>query len=202
MATGSRRLPKAALIALAAAGLADLLLLDLVLVPRHLEERERVAVAVVVHSPAPAPVPDVEPAPAPVPDVEPARPRPLPPPPPDLLFESESAELDRSARRSLWSVAWTLRRRPELTVLVRGHADPSGTEAANQALSRRRAEEAARFLVGQGGIDMSRVDVEAVGSREPVARRSSSRGLTRCRRVELVWRRSPATLGDRGGTLE
>jgi outer membrane protein OmpA-like peptidoglycan-associated protein len=106
----------------------------------------------------------------------------------DVLFEPESSELSREARRHLWTVIWVMRRDPDLRVVVRGHADSTGNPARNIELARARAEVSARFLTEEGGVETSRVSIDSAGSREPAEPGTTSRALARSRRVELVWR--------------
>lgn len=50
------------------------------------------------------------------------------------------------------------------TVIVHGHTDIIGNEAANQKLSQERAEEAKRIIVDQLGKEDKKIDVQAIGT--------------------------------------
>lgn len=79
----------------------------------------------------------------------------------------------------------------DLRITVRGHADPIGSASANLKLSEQRAA-TVRRVIAEEGLSASRVDVEAVGSAEPVVSCSinNSRSTRICnapnRRVEVV----------------
>jgi peptidoglycan-associated lipoprotein len=52
---------------------------------------------------------------------------------------------------------------PDVSIIVEGHADPTGSAEANMALSQKRAEFVRDFLVS-AGIDASRIEVSPFGS--------------------------------------
>ncbi|WP_347302399.1 OmpA family protein [Croceibacterium sp. TMG7-5b_MA50] len=76
-------------------------------------------------------------------------------------------------------------------ILVTGHSDSDGTDQANLATSRRRAEAVAGWLVEQG-VDAARIRVVALGEQNPAAPNArpdgtpDEAGRARNRRVELV----------------
>ena len=70
------------------------------------------------------------------------------------------------------------------TVLVEGHTDSTGTDAANQQLSRNRAEAVMARLVSHG-VRQSRVRAMGMGSTRPLATISPSRS-----KVGRAWARS------------
>jgi len=104
----------------------------------------------------------------------------------DLVFSRDSAELTPNAARSLQRAVQILSARPDLQVLVRGHACPLGEPTHNLALSERRAMVVREFLA-RHGIAEERVAIEAVGQNDPVTRGGSA-VLSRSRRVQLLWR--------------
>ena len=79
----------------------------------------------------------------------------------------------------------TLSRATTTQLFVRGHASDSGEEPANIALSRERAEKAARFLVSEG-FPARQVRAEWAGSSEPADPGSSGYAAARNRRVDIV----------------
>jgi OOP family OmpA-OmpF porin len=116
--------------------------------------------------PAP-PAPRVAPPPAPPPApvvVPPPAPKPPPPPPPpvtrkfdlsaDALFAFGSANLTAEGKRRIDEVRTALQQAGIAggDILITGHTDPIGAEAANQKLSERRAEAVAAYLRSTGSM--------------------------------------------------
>lgn len=102
-----------------------------------------------------------------------------------LSFNLGSASLTPAAQAQLRSFAQALQR-PQLAtmrVAIEGHTDSSGSRAANVALSQRRAQSAADYLVAQG-VARNRLQVQGYGPDRPLpGRRASSPDN---RRVEAV----------------
>lgn len=102
-----------------------------------------------------------------------------------LSFNLGSASLTPAAQAQLRSFAQALQR-PQLAtmrVAIEGHTDSSGSRAANVALSQRRAQSAADYLVAQG-VARNRLQVQGFGPDRPLpGRRASSPDN---RRVEAV----------------
>lgn len=122
------------------------------------------------------------PEPTPMPSSTPAERRSL------VVFFARGAALDDAARAALDGF---LPEMPEDARLVlRGHSDSPGGDAANLAQSRRRAE-AVRAYFLDNGVDAARIAVIALGERRPVApnaHRDGSddpAGRARNRRVEI-----------------
>ena len=102
-----------------------------------------------------------------------------------LSFPSGSAMLDAAAQARLQAFAEALKR-PQLEsvrVRIEGHTDSSGGRAVNVALSQRRAQAVADYLVSQG-IGAGRLEVEGYGYDRPLPGRPASAGENR--RVEAV----------------
>jgi len=69
-------------------------------------------------------------------------------------------------------------------VRIEGHTDGQGADAANQALSRQRAEAVRQVLISQG-VPGSRIRVVGQGESVPVADNGNEAGRARNRRVEI-----------------
>ncbi|MGR5352818.1 OmpA family protein [Vibrio sp. DNB22_19_2] len=69
-------------------------------------------------------------------------------------------------------------------ILVDGHTDNVGSDVVNLTISRQRAEQVAKALVGKG-IDANLIEVRAHGSRYPIASNNTSAGQMKNRRVTL-----------------
>lgn len=115
------------------------------------------------------------------------------PPPSNLLFRLSAADLfgynrndvndvylpllDRLAAAMIADDTWT--------VEVAGHSDSDGPAAGNQALSERRARDAADRLIAQG-VDASRVTAVGRGEDEPIATNATEEGRLKNRRLEFT----------------
>jgi OmpA-OmpF porin, OOP family len=73
----------------------------------------------------------------------------------------------------------------ERTVVVEGHTDSQGQDAANQQLSQARAQAVVAFLT-QSGVSATRLSAVGRGEAEPVASNESAEGRANNRRVELT----------------
>ncbi|NRA60328.1 MAG: OmpA family protein [Psychrobium sp.] len=69
-------------------------------------------------------------------------------------------------------------------LLITGHADISGTDEDNLALSKQRAEQVARYIQIMG-IDKSRIDIAALGSDDPLVAGNLSENRLVNRRVSI-----------------
>lgn len=108
-----------------------------------------------------------------------------------VLFPSGKANLLPSAQDRLLQVAQALKSQEERLVLVEGHTDSKGKEAANRELSQRRADAVKTFFIRQG-IAEARMTAIGLGSTHPVTDNRSAEGRANNRRVEIVLQDLPA----------
>lgn len=87
----------------------------------------------------------------------------------DVLFDFGSAAQKNGGEESLQKIADTIRQYPTAKVLVQGYTDSVGSEAANLTLSTKRAEAIRDWLVKTGGIPTTRISVQGMGSKNPIA---------------------------------
>jgi outer membrane protein OmpA-like peptidoglycan-associated protein len=88
--------------------------------------------------------------------------------PTTINFPFGSAALTAEARAALDAQAAFMRQFPELRFSVFGHTDLVGSQAANEALGRRRAEAAVAYLASRG-ISTSRLEaLVSFGERRPL----------------------------------
>ena len=127
----------------------------------------------------------------------------LPPPPmqmrrfdlsADVLFDFGSATLRPGAYGALEDILGSIRATyPYPVILVEGHTDSIGTDAANDLLSLRRAE-AVRVWLMAHGIPPGAITVDGIGKRRPLEPNTlpngadNPAGRARNRRVELIAR--------------
>jgi outer membrane protein OmpA-like peptidoglycan-associated protein len=103
-----------------------------------------------------------------------------------ILFATGKAELEPESRPVLKEIASTLKEHGDLRILIEGHTDNVGAAAANLALSEARAAAVKAALVGQFGIDASRLATKGFGDTRPAAPNTTATGRAQNRRVEIV----------------
>jgi len=103
----------------------------------------------------------------------------------DMLFDSGSAALKGGAYQEINRVAQVLVQYPETRIRVAGHTDSDGSEAFNQDLSVRRAENVRNALVAQG-VAASRITTIGFGETQPIADNSTAAGKQLNRRVVVT----------------
>ena len=99
-------------------------------------------------------------------------------------FATGSANLTASAVNSLNKLAAILRS-GQGNIRIDGFTDNKGTDAANIALSQRRAE-AVIVALRAGGLSAMRLRASGKGKTQPVADNGSEAGRARNRRVEII----------------
>jgi len=99
-------------------------------------------------------------------------------------FITASHQLTQAAKQVLKPYADILRRHIDTVVVIEAHTDSVGSEAANLALSQRRAESVQNFLVFHG-VDQAQLRVRGYGELQPIASNQVAEGRARNRRVEI-----------------
>lgn len=102
-----------------------------------------------------------------------------------LYFDFGSDRLRTESDPVLAQVVALLREEPAWRLVVEGHTDAVGGEAANRELSQRRAQAVVAALVARG-VAPGRLRAEGHGASRPVADNGSDAGRARNRRVSLV----------------
>lgn len=104
-----------------------------------------------------------------------------------VKFATGSAELDVSSYSVLDETGDILTRWPQLRIEVGGHTDSRGSAEANRALSERRAQSVADYLLWRfPQISSAQLRVHGYGEDQPVASNNTDEGRTLNRRVEMV----------------
>ena len=102
-----------------------------------------------------------------------------------ILFATNKAELNASAKNSLAQFANVLNSNKDCDVAIIGHTDNTGSDAINQPLSVSRANSVSNYLKSCG-VQASQIkSVEGQGSTNPVADNSTAAGRQQNRRVEV-----------------
>lgn len=97
-----------------------------------------------------------------------------------------AGDLSSAGKEILNNIADYLMTYPGNTVIARGHTDSTGKQAANQALSEKRAQKVREYLVAYRNISPERIMAEGIGPAQPAATNASEAGRALNRRVELV----------------
>jgi len=103
---------------------------------------------------------------------------------PDIAFRFDSTDLTELGKGKTYLVAQKLKERPDLGVVIEGHADYIGSEEYNTKLGLRRAERVKEEL-RQIGIDPGRLSVASQGESNPVIDQQTDWARAVNRRVEF-----------------
>lgn len=101
-----------------------------------------------------------------------------------VLFDFDIDVPNSEGETALQDIIAGLRVRTPKRVIVGGHADRAGTEAYNDDLSKRRADNVAERLIA-GGVEASSVTIEAFGESQPVVATDDGIREPANRRVEI-----------------
>jgi outer membrane protein OmpA-like peptidoglycan-associated protein len=107
--------------------------------------------------------------------------------PSDVTFAVDQSDIQPQFYPVLDDVAGILNSYPQTLIDVVGHADATGPDDYNQALSERRASSVAGYLVSRRVIQ-DRLYVAGMGERAPVASNATAEGRAQNRRVEIILR--------------
>lgn len=107
--------------------------------------------------------------------------------PQDILFAVDSTTLRPDLRADLQTIAASLQRYPDSSIVVTGHTDSTGSDAYNQRLSEGRADAVASVLI-QSGVPSRRIVALGAGESRPVASNDTAAGRAQNRRVEITIR--------------
>ncbi|WP_315702749.1 MULTISPECIES: OmpA family protein [unclassified Bradyrhizobium] len=104
-----------------------------------------------------------------------------------IRFETGRADIDRDSTGLLDRIVEIALRCPSANIEIAGHTDAEGDEAANQALSQKRAQAVVDYLV-KAGLPADRFTAVGHGSTQPIASNDTSDGRAQNRRIDFVVR--------------
>jgi outer membrane protein OmpA-like peptidoglycan-associated protein len=104
--------------------------------------------------------------------------------PGNITFPTDGADVNASFYPVLDSVSKVLNKYKQTLVDISGHTDSDGSADYNMALSQRRANSVAAYLVGRGVLS-GRLMVVGYGETQPIAPNTSAAGKAQNRRVEI-----------------
>jgi outer membrane protein OmpA-like peptidoglycan-associated protein len=103
-----------------------------------------------------------------------------------ILFEVNASTIKPESNGVLKEVADVLKKFTDIKVMIVGHTDSDGSDAANLDLSKKRAEAVKQALVNDFGIDASRISSDGKGEKEPMEDNKTKQGKAQNRRVEFI----------------
>ena len=104
-----------------------------------------------------------------------------------IRFDSGRATIDPDSAGLLDRLIETALRCPSANIEIAGHTDADGEDGFNQALSEKRAQAVADFLV-KAGLPAERFTAMGYGSTQPVASNDTDAGKAQNRRIDFVVR--------------
>jgi OOP family OmpA-OmpF porin len=114
-------------------------------------------------------------------------------PPPERLcfplnieFDTGKADIRAKYRDRLAGVANFMKQYPTTNAVIEGHTDDVGGAAYNLKLSQMRAESVMQYLIGNFGIEPSRLSAKGYGDTRRIDYNSTAAGRQHNRRVEAI----------------
>lgn len=102
-----------------------------------------------------------------------------------IYFESGAAEPTKNSQKQIMATAALMNKHQDANMLIKGHTDNTGNSRNNTVLSLTRSGYMKNALV-KLGIDARRINVQGVGSLEPIATNDTEDGRNSNRRIELI----------------
>lgn len=102
-----------------------------------------------------------------------------------IYFESGSSEPTNNSQQQIIATAALMNAHQDRQFLIKGHTDNTGDSRKNTLLSLSRSSYMKNALVALG-IDARRINVQGVGSLEPIAANNTEDGRNSNRRIELI----------------
>ncbi|OIP01972.1 MAG: hypothetical protein AUJ98_02650 [Bacteroidetes bacterium CG2_30_33_31] len=102
----------------------------------------------------------------------------------NLEFETAMSIIKSTSYESLIKIADLMKRKPEFKLLIEGHTDNIGKDAANMSLSQNRALAVKYYLI-KNGISESRINAKWYGETKPIWSNETEEGRQKNRRVEM-----------------
>ncbi len=102
-----------------------------------------------------------------------------------LNFDTAKSDIRAADAAEVDQVAAVLKQYPNARIRIAGYADARGSEPANMALGKRRADSIKAALVAKG-TDAGRIETGSGGETDPVDTNATASGRFENRRTELV----------------
>lgn len=105
-----------------------------------------------------------------------------------IYFDVNSDRIKAESYGTIKGIADVLNENPDVKIMIVGHTDADGSEAANLDLSKRRAAAVKDALAKTFGIDAARMETDGKGESQPVAPNDTPANKALNRRVEFIKR--------------
>lgn len=102
-----------------------------------------------------------------------------------VYFATNQSSISDNSKIALTKLQKVFKEYPDTDILIEGHTDDVGKDEYNMALSQRRAESVAAYLVAQG-VDKGRITTKWYGEAQPKYPNDSKANQTLNRRVEFA----------------
>jgi len=100
----------------------------------------------------------------------------------NVFFETAKWDLKEESTVELDKLVMLMGENPKMRVLLEGHTDDVGSDAANQKLSENRAKSVYDYLV-KNGVDAARLQYKGYGESKPIADNTTEEGRAQNRRT-------------------
>ncbi len=105
-----------------------------------------------------------------------------------LSFDVGQSTINPRNYQLLTKVQNAIRTFPDSKLVIEGHTDSFGSDAANYVLSQRRAEAVKQYILANSRIDASKIAAVGYGETRPFASNKTSTGRAKNRRIDIVIR--------------
>jgi outer membrane protein OmpA-like peptidoglycan-associated protein len=102
-----------------------------------------------------------------------------------INFRIGKADLETSSIPTLQEILETIRKDPNILVVIEGHTDSTGPAEFNMNLSKQRADMVSSWLI-ENGISSKRIITEWYGNTKPISENSTVEGRWKNRRVDII----------------
>lgn len=103
----------------------------------------------------------------------------------DAFFDFDKSTLKPAGKANLDKLVKDMKGDDVQVIVATGHADSTGSDAYNQALSERRAESVKAYLVTKG-VDAEKIVTKGKGEKEPIADNLTEEGRAQNRHVIVI----------------
>jgi outer membrane protein OmpA-like peptidoglycan-associated protein len=103
-----------------------------------------------------------------------------------ITFPSGGSEITAAQRPLLEKVQRAADVFPRSQIVIEGHTDAYGSDDANLALSRKRAEAISAYLTSTLGVQTFRISAVGYGETQPIANNDTAQGRERNRRIDVI----------------
>jgi len=103
-----------------------------------------------------------------------------------FYFPSGEDEIQPSNFGLMKKMVSAIQQFPRANISISGHTDSDGSVELNLALSEKRAENVANFIMNMGRISADRITYKGYGDTKPIADNNTEEGRAQNRRIELM----------------